>query len=128
MQPVQKLGRSFGGHYGRQIGRLVVAIDWQRQPPWRQQRGQIDHRNDRSYGHYLSLLYLSSIGRYLRRRNVLDDSPELTRWTSPQEIVGNFMVCVSHLGQVLLRSQMLLPVLFLNVNNVHTLAKENWKR
>ena len=34
--PIWTLGRAFSGHYGFQIGRLVVAMGWQRQPPSRQ--------------------------------------------------------------------------------------------
>ena len=39
--------------HGFWIGRPVVAIGWQRQPPWQQQCGQSDHRKGCSNGHYL---------------------------------------------------------------------------
>ena len=51
-----------------------------------------------------------------------------TRWPPSRVIIVNFMWCSSHLGQVLLHSQMPPPVLFLNLDDARASSEDILER
>ena len=81
---IEKLGRSFSGHYGFQIGRLVVTIGCQCQPPWRRRCDQIDHCNIHSNRQYLLFFYFPRAdGGFLGQETALVSQPIINIYHEP---------------------------------------------